>query len=68
MEQHIPLNYLKRLERLYDDWVAAYDFSEVLVLESDKLDYVGDLIDRQDVRQRVEALLPRALLRAGGRR
>ncbi len=65
MEQNIPLSYLKRLERLYERWVGSYKFSEVLILESDKLDYVGDLIDRQDVRQRVEALLPRTLQRAG---
>jgi len=64
MEQSIPLAYLKRLERLYDQWLDAYTASEVLVLESDKLDYVTDLIDRQDVRQRVEALLPRTLKRA----
>lgn len=65
MEQNIPLSYLKRLERLYEQWVADYSFSEVLVLESDRLDYIGDLVDRQDVRERVEALLPRALYRAG---
>jgi len=64
MEQNIPLDYLKRLERLYEQWVADYSLSEVLVLESDKLDYVGDLVDRQDVRERVEVLLPRSLQRA----
>ena len=68
MEQDIPLNYLKRLERLYEDWVESYTFSEVLVLESDKLDYVTDLVDRQDVRERVESLLPSALKRVGGLR
>lgn len=64
MEQNIPLSYLKRLESLYERWVADYDSSEVLVLESDRIDYVGDLVDRQDVRERVEALLPRALQRS----
>lgn len=67
MEQNIPLSYLKRLERLYENWIASYRLSELLVIESDKLDYVGDLIDRQDVRERVEALLPRTLERASGR-
>ena len=64
MEQNIPLAYLKRLEKLYEQWVDGYSASEVLVIESDKLDYVGDLIDRQDVRERVEALLPSTLRRA----
>ena len=66
MEQNIPLSYIKRLERLYEGWVGRYKDSEVLVLESDKLDYVADLIDRRDVRERVEALLPKTLVRARG--
>ena len=66
MEQDISPAYLKRLERLYENWVESYTLSEVLVIESDKLDYVSDLIDRQDVRERVEALLPSALKRTGG--
>jgi len=65
MEQDIPLSYLKRLEGLYENWIEGYSLSEVLVLESDKLDFVHDLVDRQDVRQRIEALLPSTLKRAG---
>lgn len=65
MEQNIPLSYLKRLERLYEGWVDSYDASEVLMLESDKLNYVNDLIDRQGVRERVEAILPKTLQRTG---
>jgi len=61
MEQDIPLSYLKRLERLYEDWIARYTLGEVLVLDSDRLDFVSDLVDRQDVRSRVETLLPRTL-------
>lgn len=58
MEQDVPLSYLKRLERLYDAWISAYTMSEVLVLETDKLDYIHDLVHRLDVMQRIEALLP----------
>ena len=65
MEQGIPLSYLKRLERLYENWIEDYSLSEVLVLESDQLDFVHDLVDRQDVRERIEALLPSTLRRAG---
>jgi deoxyadenosine/deoxycytidine kinase len=68
MEQEIPLSYLKRLDRLYEEWIANYRLSDVLVLETDKLDYIHDLIDRQDVRERVEALLPAALSRSGQNR
>jgi len=65
MEQDIPLSYLKRLERLYENWIEDYSLSEVLVLESDQLDFVNDLVDRQDVRERIEGLLPSTLRRAG---
>ena len=67
MEQAIPLSYLRRLERLYENWIANYDLGEVLVLDSDRLDFVSDLIDRHDVRRRIEALLPRTLKRNGRR-
>ncbi|MEJ2383558.1 MAG: deoxynucleoside kinase, partial [Xanthomonadales bacterium] len=60
MEQAIPLAYLKRLERLYENWIGKYDLGEVLVLDSHRLDFVSDLIDRHDVRKRIERLLPMA--------
>ena len=65
MEQDIPLSYLRRLNRLYEQWIASYDLGEVLILDSERLDFVSDLIDRQDVRSRIEALLPATLRRAG---
>jgi len=63
MEQDIPLAYLKRLQHLYEDWLASYRFGEVLVLETDKLDYIGDMVDCLDVMERVELLLPATLQR-----
>ena len=61
MEKDVPLAYLKRLERLYEDWIASYDLSEVLILETDKLDYIHDLVHRLDVMERIEAMLPAAV-------
>jgi deoxyadenosine/deoxycytidine kinase len=58
IEQDVPLAYLKRLDRLYESWIERYDSSEVLVLETDRLDYIHDLVHRLDVMQRIEALLP----------
>ncbi len=63
MEKDISLSYLKRLEHLYEGWLKDYALSEVLVLETDKLDYISDLVDCLDVMERVEALLPTALKR-----
>ena len=58
MENDIPLAYLKRLDRLYENWISSYDLSEVLVLETDNLDYIHDLIHRLDVMERIESVLP----------
>jgi deoxyadenosine/deoxycytidine kinase len=65
MEQDIPLAYLKRLDRLYEQWISSWDASEVLVLDSGKLDYIHDLVDRLDVMERIESILPSTLERPG---
>ena len=38
-------------------------FGEVLILETDKLDYINDMLDRLDVMERIEAILPSTLSR-----
>jgi len=58
MERDVPLSYLKRLERLYDGWINSYVMSDVLVLETDNLDYIHDLVHQLDVMSRIEAVLP----------
>jgi deoxyadenosine/deoxycytidine kinase len=58
MERDVPHAYLKRLDRLYEQWIASYDMSDVLVLETDQLDYIHDLVHRLDVMERIEAVLP----------
>jgi len=58
MEQDIPLAYLKRLDQNYESWIASYTMGEVLVLETDELDYIHDLVHRLDVMERIEAVLP----------
>jgi deoxyadenosine/deoxycytidine kinase len=58
MEQDVPLAYLKRLDKLYAGWISNYTMSDVLVLETDKLDYINDVLHRLDVMQRIEAVLP----------
>jgi deoxyadenosine/deoxycytidine kinase len=59
MEQGISPAYLKRLERLYEEWIRSWDRSEVLILETDRLDYIHDLVYRLDVMRRIERVLPR---------
>ena len=64
MERDVPLAYLKRLERLYDEWIESYKMSDVLVLETDDLDYIHDLVHRLDVMQRIEAVLPAEIVKS----
>ncbi len=57
MEQEIPLSYLSRLNRLYEDWFRRYDHSPALKLETDRLDWLTDLVDRVDLFRRIERYL-----------
>lgn len=61
MEQDIPLSYLKRLDKLYENWINNYTMSKVLVIDSGKLDYMCDFVDRLDVMQKIEEVLPKIL-------
>ena len=63
MEQDVPLAYLKRLERLYERWTDTYTMSDVLIIDSDKLDYVSDMVCRLDVMRQIEAVLPASMPR-----
>ncbi len=56
-EQDMPLAYVRRLNKLYEDWFARYDRSPTLVLQVDRLDYLQDLVDRLDVIQTIEQYL-----------
>ncbi len=57
MEQEIPVSYLSRLNRLYEDWFKRYDLSPVLRLETDRLDWLTDLVDRVDLFRKIERYL-----------
>ncbi|MHB1847139.1 MAG: deoxynucleoside kinase [Deltaproteobacteria bacterium] len=56
-EQGVPAGYLKRLNDLYEDWMSRYELSPVVTLETDRLDYLTDLVDRIDVLNQVERYL-----------
>lgn len=57
MEQTLPTEYLKRLNKLYDEWRARYTLSPVIELETDRLDYLTDLVDRLDLFKQIERFL-----------
>lgn len=56
-EQNIPRTYLLRLQELYEEWFQRYDLSETLIIDTDELDYLQDLVDRIDLFSRIEAAL-----------
>ena len=54
MEAEIPTEYLVRLNKLYAGWRESYTMSPVIELETDKLDYLTNLVDRLDVFKQLE--------------
>lgn len=54
MEQAIPTSYLKKLDRLYSEWIAGYNLSPLIEIESDKIDYVTDLVHRLNLLKKIE--------------
>lgn len=54
MEQSLPPRYLSRLNVLYENWFQGYRLSPVLVLPTDTLDYLTDLVDRADLFRQIE--------------
>lgn len=54
MEREISTTYLGRLNALYEDWFARYKMSPVLVLPTDTLDYLTNLLDRVDLFRQIE--------------
>jgi deoxyadenosine/deoxycytidine kinase len=57
MEQSIPVNYLRRLDKLYNEWFDQWKLCPSIELRSDKLDYVTDLVDRLDLFKTIEKYL-----------
>jgi deoxyadenosine/deoxycytidine kinase len=54
MEMEVPTSYLKALNILYEEWRARYTQSPVIELDTGKLDYLTDLVDRLDLFRAIE--------------
>jgi len=57
MESAIPDDYLRRLHRLYNAWFDRYDASPIVRIETDKLDYVEDLMDLIELTRTLDGVL-----------
>jgi deoxyadenosine/deoxycytidine kinase len=56
-EQQIPTAYLQRLNGLYEEWVEGWTASPVLVWDSERLDYLSDMVDQLAFRKAIERYL-----------
>jgi deoxyadenosine/deoxycytidine kinase len=57
MERGITADYLRLLDRFYEEWLAVYDLSPVLTIRTDDLDFVHRPEDLDVVVQRIRARL-----------
>jgi len=57
MEAAIPDEYLRRLHRLYSQWFSTYELSPIVIIDTDKMDYVEDLVDLIDLTRTLDRAL-----------
>ncbi|MBQ9818393.1 MAG: deoxynucleoside kinase [Proteobacteria bacterium] len=56
-EMSIPLSYIQKLHAQYENWFEHYALGPKAVIETEKLDYLRDIIHRVDLIQQIEELL-----------
>lgn len=56
-EDNIRLDYLKKLNEFYDNWIDGYDQGKLLVIDCDKLNFVDKEEDLAEIYNKVQAEL-----------
>ena len=56
-EQDMNPAYLKALQQSYEDWFARYNLGPTLVIETEQLDYLANMVDRVDLVTALENVL-----------
>ena len=56
-EQAIPTAYLRGLNDLYESWMGSFTQSPVFVWDSERADYLTDLVERIEFRKALEQVL-----------
>ncbi|MFT7520135.1 MAG: deoxyadenosine/deoxycytidine kinase [Kiritimatiellia bacterium] len=56
-EQQMPARYLRSLNGLYEDWIDRWEGSPVITWDTEKQDYLSDLVDRIEFHKAIEAHL-----------
>lgn len=57
MEKNVSVNYVRSLHKLYEKWIENYQLSPLVIIPSDRLDYVTNLVDRHDILTTIEKYL-----------
>lgn len=57
MERSIPDGYLRRLHQLYGEWFARWDLSPIVRIDTDRMDYVENLVDLIELKRALDAHL-----------
>ena len=53
-ENSISIDYLNRLNECYEEWISDYDKGKLLIIDTDKLDFVQNQEDLGEVIQRID--------------
>ncbi|NND71239.1 MAG: deoxynucleoside kinase [Rhodothermales bacterium] len=56
-ETTIQIEYLERLNTLYEEWISSYKLGPVAIIEADSLDFVNDDADRHQIISQIESRL-----------
>jgi deoxyadenosine/deoxycytidine kinase len=56
-EQQIPVTYIEGLNDLYEEWVDRYTLSPVLIWDSERMDYICNLVDRVAFQDAIEKVI-----------
>ena len=56
-ENTIRIEYLQRLNGLYEDWIDRYDIGPKLIVDVDELDFVNSNEDRREIISRIDSRL-----------
>ena len=56
-ENNIAKSYIRNLNKLYEEWIASYDLSPVLIWDSDRMNYISDIEYRLEFHQAIDNVL-----------
>ncbi|MBN2642838.1 MAG: deoxynucleoside kinase [Victivallales bacterium] len=53
----INSNYLRQINRLYVNWIADYNLSEVIIIDTDQFNFAANFVDRADILEAIERFI-----------